>query len=104
MNDKPFVSQNLDKVIHERTRLAIVSALAAQAKIDFVSLKKLLHLSDGNLNAHLRVLENSGYIEVEKLFVKRKPKTLYSLTRKGMKTFRQYISDLEKIVHQFSSM
>lgn len=104
MKDKPFVSQNLDKVIHERTRLAIVSALAAQSQMDFVSLKKLLHLSDGNLNAHLKVLENNGYIEVEKLFVKRKPKTLYSLTKIGRKTFRKYIGELEKIVKEFSSI
>ncbi len=104
MNDKPYIPQNLDKVIHERTRLGIISALAAQTKIDFVSLKKLLHLSDGNLNAHLRVLEDNNYIHVEKMFVDRKPRTIYHLTKKGRKDFKHYIDKLEKIVQQFSSL
>ncbi len=104
MEEKPFIPKNIDKIIHERTRLWIVSALAAQKKMSFVSLKKLLDLSDGNLNAHLRVLEDNEYIEVEKTFVKRKPRTTYRLTPKGKKEFRRYLDELEMIVKQFSSI
>ncbi len=104
MKEIPFIPKNIDKIIHERTRLWIVSALAAQNTMSFVSLKKLLDLSDGNLNAHLRVLEDNAYIEVEKTFVNRKPRTTYNLTLKGKKEFRCYIDELEMIVKQFSSL
>ena len=103
MKEEPYVPKDLDKIIHERNRLKIVSALAAQFEIDFVSLKKLLDLSDGNLNAHLRVLEENKYISVTKKFVSRKPKTLYRLTPKGKSEFKRYINELEEIVRQFSS-
>lgn len=103
MTERPYIPKELDKVIHERTRLGIVSALAARTEMDFVSLKKLLGLSDGNLNAHLRVLENSRYIRVKKKFVNRKPRTSYNLTRKGHEAFKQYIDGLEEIVQRFSS-
>ncbi len=103
MKEEPYVPKDLDKIIHERTRLKIVSALAAQFEIDFVSLKKLLDLSDGNLNAHMKVLEENKYISVIKKFVGRKPKTLYRLTPKGKSEFKRYINELEEIVRKFSS-
>ncbi len=103
LREEAYVPKDLDKVIHERARLKIVSALAAQFELDFVSLKKLLDLSDGNLNAHMRVLEENKYISVTKKFVGRKPKTLYRLTPKGRSEFKKYINELDAIVRKFSS-
>ena len=102
MTETPFFPNELDKIIHERTRLRIISALAAQPTLDFVSLKKNLELSDGNLNAHLRVLEENKYIIVTKKFVGRKPKTIYRLSTKGKTEFKRYIDELETIVRQFT--
>jgi DNA-binding PadR family transcriptional regulator len=103
VNAGPYIPKDLDKIIHERTRLRIFSALAAQSEMDFVSLKKLFGLSDGSLNPHLRILENNKYMSVKKKFVNRKPKTTYRLTQKGRQAFRHYIDQLEEIVQQFSS-
>lgn len=91
----------LDKIIHEKARLRIMSALAplkANEKVSFSFLKRLLNLSDGNLSAHLRVLEKQSYIEIKKTFVGRKPQTLYWATTKGRKAFAAYVSTLEKII------
>ena len=103
MKKRRHISRELDNVIHERTRLGIVSALAAQPELDFVSLKRLLELSDGNLNAHIKVLENNGYVRVKKRFVDRKPRTSYRLTKKGQEAFKRYIDALEEIVRRFWS-
>ena len=102
MTDNPYLPPDLDKVLHERSRLSIVSVLVAQNEMDFVSLKKLLNLSDGNLNTHLKVLEKNKYIQVKKAFVKRKPRTTYRLTPKGRQGFQHYIDKLEEIVRHFS--
>lgn len=88
----------LNPVIHERARLGIVSALAAREAAAFPELKALLDLSDGNLSVHLRVLEEAGYVALEKSFVDRKPRTTARLTRKGRAAFSHYVEVLEEIV------
>jgi len=91
----------LDPVIHESTRLRIMSALIGmepKTKVDFTFLRDLLKLTDGNLSVHLRKLEDKGYVLVEKTFVGRRPKTWISLTEKGRKAFKKYVANLEKIL------
>ena len=82
MAGKP-ASDELDRLVHERMRLGIVSALAAEERLSFGDLKAILKTSDGNLSVHARKLEDAGYIEVNKGFEGRKPKTEYSLTSQG---------------------
>ena len=86
------------KVIHERARLAIMSALAAQAQLTFGELRELLDLTDGNLSVHAAVLEEHGLIRVKKEFVERKPRTTFSLTEKGRKEFAKYVEELERML------
>ena len=93
-----FAPDNLDKIIHERARLGIVASLAARGEMHFGELKETLEMTDGNLSVHARVLEDAGYLKVEKQFVGRKPRTTMSLTRKGKKAFRKYLAQLEQIV------
>ncbi len=91
--------KSLDKVIHERVRLAIMSALAARGRLTFNELKELLELTDGNLSVNARVLEDHSLIKVEKDFVGRKPRTTYVITRQGRNQFKKYIENLEKMIH-----
>lgn len=91
----------INKIIHETSRLKIMSALAALKageKVDFTYLKKLLEMSDGNLSVHLRVLEDNGYIEIDKTFIGRKPKTFYWLSTNGRAAFADYVKELERIL------
>lgn len=88
----------LSKVIHERTRLAIISALAARASLSFTELKELLKLTDGNLSVNAGILEKHGLISISKQFVENKPKTTYSITRKGRREFEGYVKELEKLI------
>jgi DNA-binding transcriptional ArsR family regulator len=93
-----LIPSKIDKVIHERARLAIVSFLAAAGRASFLDLRRHLHLTDGNLSVHLRILQDAGYLCVEKSFVDRKPHTAVSLSRKGRGAFRSYVDMLERIV------
>src|ERR1700729_3039983 len=86
---------NLDRVIHERTRLAIVSALAVNASLTFNELKQLLRVTDGNLSVHARKLEDSGYIACAKSFDGRMPKTEYRLTASGRRALEKYLNHME---------
>jgi DNA-binding MarR family transcriptional regulator len=95
---KEHAAIKLDNVIHQKTRLGIISILMAAAEADFNYLKKRLHLSDGNLSTHLSFLEKEKYIKIKKKFVKKKPKTLCQLTDKGRKAFSEYIKNLEQII------
>jgi len=95
--------EKLDKVIHEKGRMAIMSLLAASESLSFKELRELLRMTDGNLSVHMRTLEESGYVEVSKSFVNRKPRTEYSLTGKGRDSFHQYLRLLEEIVRQSQS-
>ncbi len=97
MAGKP-ASDGLDRLVHERVRLGIVSALAAEERLTFGDLKAVLKTSDGNLSVHARKLENAGYIEVTKGFEDRKPKTEYSLTAKGRKALETYIDRMETLL------
>jgi DNA-binding MarR family transcriptional regulator len=88
----------LDRVIHERLRLGIVSALAASATLTFKDLRDLLGATDGNLSAHARKLEEAGYILCEKSFVDRVPRTEYALTTLGRDRLEGYLSHLEALI------
>lgn len=89
---------SLDRVIHERTRLAIVSALAVSATLTFSELKQLLGASDGNLSVHARKLEDAGYIACAKSFANRLPKTEYRLTASGRRALEKYLDHMEALI------
>ena len=97
---KPFSPVDLDKVIHERARLAIMAALAAGQGMTFNELKETAGMTDGNLSVHARVLESARYVSIRKSFVGPKPRTTLSLTAAGRAAFRKYIDQLEQIVAQ----
>ncbi len=88
----------LDRVIHERLRLGIVSALAAAESLTFRELRDLLGATDGNISAHARKLEEAGYIECSKSFVDRVPRTEYRLTRLGSQRLEAYLDHLEALI------
>ncbi len=88
----------LDRIIHERIRLGIVSALAANQSLSFADLKALLATTDGNLSVHARKLEDAGYIACTKSFQGRMPKTEYRLTSEGRHAFERYLNHLEALV------
>jgi len=89
----------LDRVIHERGRLLIMSLLAATESLSFKELKEYLKMTDGNLSVHMRTLEECGYVSVAKSFVNRKPRTEYALTPEGH-AFQEHIQALEEIIKQ----
>jgi DNA-binding MarR family transcriptional regulator len=89
---------DLDETFHAPARLGIMTLLAQWGNADFPSLKKSLGLTDGNLGAHIRTLEDRGYIAVEKRFEGRKPKTVVRATASGRKAFRSYLSALERVI------
>ena len=88
----------LDRLIHERVRLAIVSALAVNASLSFNDLKALLGTTDGNLSVHARKLEDAGYIECTKSFSGRTPRTEYALTTSGRKALEAYLAHMEALI------
>ena len=92
------VSNDLDKVIHERMRLGIISALAANAKLSFSDLKKLLDTTDGNISVHARKLEEAGYITCMKSFSGRVPLTEYSITKEGRGALEKYLDHMEALI------
>jgi DNA-binding MarR family transcriptional regulator len=91
---------NLDRLIHERMRLGIVSALAANESLTFNDLKSLMNTTDGNLSVHARKLEDAGYIAVTKSFEDRLPKTEYKLTVAGQRALESYLSHMETLIEQ----
>ncbi|UCF40391.1 MAG: transcriptional regulator [Gemmatimonadota bacterium] len=93
-------TETLDRLIHERIRLGIVSALAAEERMSFADLKQVLRTSDGNLSVHARKLEEAGYIKVSKGFEDRKPKTEYRLTTKGRRALETYLAQMEAILSE----
>lgn len=93
----------LDRLIHEKLRLGIVSALAAAPALTFSELKKLLETTDGNLSVHARKLEDAGYISCEKSFEGRMPKTEYKLTKEGLAALNRYLDHMEALVHAMRS-
>ena len=91
---------NLDRLIHERMRLGIVSALAANESLTFNDLKSLMNTTDGNLSVHARKLEDGGYIACIKSFEGRLPKTEYKITASGRRALESYLNHMETLIHQ----
>ena len=88
----------LDKVIHEKGRLSIMTLLATRVKWNFQDLKGQLQMSDGNLITHLRALNKAGFVATTKEVTKKRPQSNYSLTKPGKKAFEEYLAVLEQIV------
>ncbi len=88
----------LDRLIHERLRLGIVSILAAHESLAFNELKQLLNTTDGNLSVHARKLEEAGYVTCTKSFVGRVPKTEYRLSAAGRKALERYLNHMEALI------
>lgn len=91
-------SGDLDHLIHERTRLGLVSALASHKTMSFTELKTLLKTSDGNLSTHARKLEEAGYIECSKGFEGRVPRTEYKLSAPGREALNKYVAHMEALI------
>jgi DNA-binding MarR family transcriptional regulator len=98
VNPEAFLQ--LDRVIHEKGRLAIMSMLAASPELSFTELRDALKMTDGNLTTHIRTLQEAGYVSVTKSFQKNRPLTTCALTAAGKKAFTGYINLLEEIVQQ----
>jgi len=98
VNPEPFLQ--LDRLIHEKGRLAIMSMLAASPELSFTELRDALEMTDGNVTTHIKALQQEGYISVTKSFKDKRPLTTCSLTVTGRKVFAEYINLLEQIVRQ----
>ncbi|HXG34368.1 MAG TPA: transcriptional regulator [Bryobacteraceae bacterium] len=94
----PMPAARLDRLIHERIRLGIVSALAVNDSLTFNELKALLQTTDGNLSVHARKLEEAGYLACTKSFDGRIPKTRYRLTPAGRRAFERYLAHMEALI------
>ncbi|MDQ3173514.1 MAG: transcriptional regulator [Acidobacteriota bacterium] len=94
------MAPELDRLIHERLRLGIVSALAANESLTFNDLKSLMNTTDGNLSVHARKLEDAGYITCTKFFEGRVPKTEYKLTASGRRALESYLNHMETLIQQ----
>jgi DNA-binding MarR family transcriptional regulator len=89
---------DLDRLIHERMRLGIVSALAVNDSLTFGDLKRLLDTTDGNISVHARKLEDAGYITLTKSFANRMPRTEYKLTAAGRRALERYLNHMEALI------
>jgi len=98
VNPEPFLQ--LDRVIHEKGRLAIMSMLAASPELSFTEMRDALNMTDGNLTTHIRTLQEVGYLSVTKSFHNNRPLTTCALTAPGKKAFANYITLLEQILRQ----
>ena len=94
----PAAAAELDRLIHERVRLAIVSALAVNESLTFNDLKQLLNTTDGNLSVHARKLEEAQYVVCNKYFDGRTPKTEYRLTAAGRQALNRYLGHMESVI------
>ena len=94
------IIKNINEIFTTKIRLGAMALLVMETTLDFTTLKNRLEVSDGNLGSHLRVLEDAGYLRVDKKFVGRRPKTTYTVTDKGIKAFNQHLKELETIIHQ----
>ncbi len=100
-NDAPFAYDGLDRVIHEKARLGILTSLMAHPKgLAFADLKQLCGLTDGNLSRHLQVLEEAGFVEIVKTFEGKRPLTTCRVTRTGRQRFIDYLAVLERVVKE----
>lgn len=94
----PHSAHEIDRIIHERLRLGIISALAANESLTFNELKRLVKTTDGNLSVHARKLEDAGYISCAKSFEGRTPKTEYRLTSNGRRALQRYLDHMEALI------
>jgi len=94
----PHSAHEIDRMIHERLRLGIISALAANESLTFNELKHTVKTTDGNLSVHARKLEDAGYINCSKSFEGRTPKTEYSLTTAGRRALERYLDHMEALI------
>jgi DNA-binding transcriptional ArsR family regulator len=93
-----FDYQQLDDIIHSRIRLAIMALLITVDEADFVFVKEKVNATDGNLSVHLKKLEDAAYINVKKEFIDRKPRTIFSLSKKVINAFEDYLEQLKKMI------
>jgi DNA-binding MarR family transcriptional regulator len=93
-----FDISRINKVFESRVRLGIMSILAVNEDVDFLTFKELLDLTDGNLSSHLSALEAMEYITFKKEFIGKKPKTSYRITETGRKVFNEHLNELEKLI------
>ena len=98
MNPEPLLQ--LDRVIHEKGRLGIMSMLAASPELSFIELRDTLDMTDGNLTTHIRTLQEAGYVSVAKSYRDNRRLTTVSMTAAGRKAFSEYLALLERIVKQ----
>ena len=94
----PHSAHEIDRLIHERLRLGIISALAANESLTFNELKHTVKTTDGNLSVHARKLEDAGYVSCSKSFEGRTPKTEYSLTAAGRRALERYLDHMEALI------
>jgi len=92
------IISNINKSFENKVRLGIMSVLMVNEKMDFINLRDLLNVTDGNLASHLRTLEKNKYIISKKRFIKKKPNTVYSITERGHEAFKIHIEALEKLI------
>ena len=97
MSKNPFDLKTIDRLIHEPTRLMIMSQLYVVESADFLFLQHQLQLTPGNLSVHLSKLEKAGYVEIVKEFIERKPHTALKLTKKGRNSFKEYQQNLKQV-------
>jgi DNA-binding MarR family transcriptional regulator len=90
---------DLDPLLHSQLRLAIISMLVSSEKIDFTHIKEETKAASGNISIQIKKLQEAGYIKVEKTFKNNYPKTMLSITDKGMKAFEAYVNDLKKYIN-----
>jgi DNA-binding HxlR family transcriptional regulator len=94
------ILNRLSKLLENRIRLGIMSALMVNESIDFNTLKELLDVTDGNLASHLKTLEKNELVEVKKQFIGKKPNTNYSITQEGRKVFNRHLGALEQLMNK----
>jgi len=99
----PHSAREIDRLIHERLRLGIISALAGHESLTFNELKHAVKTTDGNLSVHARKLEDAGYISCSKSFAGRTPKTQYSLTTAGRRALERYLDHMEALIGRMRS-
>lgn len=90
---------DLDPLLHSQLRLAIISMLVSSQKVEFTHIKEETNAAAGNISIQIKKLQEAGYIEVEKTFKNNYPKTMVSITGKGVKAFESYVSNLKKYIH-----
>jgi DNA-binding transcriptional ArsR family regulator len=98
MSKNPSNLKNIDRLIHEPTRLMIMSQLYVVESADFLFLQHQLQMTPGNLSSHLSKLEEAGYVEIIKEFIERKPHTALTLTKKGRDAFKGYRKNIKKVL------